>query len=291
MKTSIVIISKDESQLGATLESLRGLVAGTVDQVVVVDASQRRLDGIRIAHPWVEWIDYSQPEGVRVTIPHQRNAGVLRADGDVIVFIDCGCMPQDMWLERLIAPLADESEMVTCGPATARNSNVYGGSRWAEPNDDYVSKAPTINMAFRREVFNAVDGFDETFEYGSDIDFTWRIIERGYRLRWVGDAVVEHEWGTVKRQMKRAYTYGAASARLYRKHPNRIPEALKSNPVPLLYPLYLLGLPIALKHRSYAALLLVPLWRNRHADNPLLVLGDHLMHGAGVLAELTGARR
>ena len=291
MKVSIVIISKDEAQLDATLMAVGGIQPGVVDQVVVVDASQRRLDAIRVAHPWVEWIDYAQPQGVRVTIPHQRNLGVLRADGDIVVFIDCGCVPQEGWLDRLLAPLDDPSEMVTCGPATARGANVYGGSRWAEPTDNYVTKAPTINMAFRRAAFDAVDGFDETFEYGSDIDFTWRMIERGYRLRWVSDAVVEHEWGTVQRQMKRAYTYGAASARLYRKHPKRIPEALRSNPVPLLYPLYLVGLPVAMKYRSYLLLLLVPLWRNRRADNPMLVLGDHLVHGAGVLAELTGVRR
>ena len=291
MKTSIVIISKDEMQLDATLTAIGGLKPGVVDQVIVVDASQRRLDSIRIAHPWVEWIDYQQPAGTRVTIPHQRNVGVMHSDGDVVVFIDCGCVPQAGWLDRLVAPLLDATEMVTCGPATARNTNVYGGSRWAEPTDNYVSKAPTINMAFLRSVFDAVGGFDESFEYGSDIDFTWRIIERGYRLRWVADAVVEHEWGTVKRQMKRAYTYGAASARLYRKHPKRIPEALRSNPVPLLYPLYLLGLPIALKYRAYLALLLVPLWRNRDADNPVLVLGDHIVHGAGVLAELSGVRK
>ncbi len=291
METSIVIISKDEERLAATLDAIADLGQGAVDQVVVIDASQGRLDSIRQANPWVDWEDFHQPVGNRVTIPHQRNAGVRRARGEIIVFIDCGCVPQAGWLQRLLAPIVNEGEQITCGPATARGANVYAGSRWASPTSEYVDKAPTINLAFRRSAFDAVGGFDESFEYGSDIDFTWRLTEHGYRLRWVGDAVVEHEWGTVRRQVRRAYAYGAASARLYRKHPARIRPALSANPVPLVYPLFLLGLPITLKFRAYPLLMLVPLWRNRRADAPLLVLADHVVHGAGVLAEISGLRQ
>ncbi len=290
MKTSIVIISKDEPLLADTLATLHDRSENRVDEVIVVDSSSGRLDAIRTAHPWVEWIDFVQPTGVRVTIAHQRNEGVLHSRGDIVVFIDCGCIPQSGWLARLLAPIINDDESVTCGPATAQGTNVYGGSRWAADDVKYVDKAPTINLAFQRSAYDAVGGFDERFEYGSDIDFTWRLISAGFRLRWVGDAVVEHEWGTVRRQARRAYAYGAASARLYRKHPRKIIPSLRSNPVPLVYPLFLLGLPITAKYRAYPLLALVPLWRNRRADAPLLVVADHVVHGAGVLAEITGLR-
>ena len=38
----------------------------------------------------------------------------------------------------------------------------------------YLAQCATINLAFRREVFHAIDGFDEGFAYGSDLDFSWR---------------------------------------------------------------------------------------------------------------------
>ena len=104
MKVSLVIVSKDEPALADTLDAVEKLTSGLLDEVVVVDASQRRLDRVRIDHPWVAWHDYEQPEGVRVTISHQRNIGVARARGDVIVFIDCGCIPRAHWLDRLLAP-------------------------------------------------------------------------------------------------------------------------------------------------------------------------------------------
>ena len=75
---SIVVISKDEPALDETLtgvaEQARAL--GRDWEVVVVDASDGRLAAVRRAHPEVRWLDFARPPGVRVSIPHQRNAGV-----------------------------------------------------------------------------------------------------------------------------------------------------------------------------------------------------------------------
>jgi cellulose synthase/poly-beta-1,6-N-acetylglucosamine synthase-like glycosyltransferase len=292
MKVSLVIVSKDEPSLADTLEAVESLTSDLLDEVVVVDASQRRLDRVRVEHPWVEWHDYEQPKGVRVTIAHQRNIGVARARGDLIVFIDCGCVPRADWLRRLLAPIFEEGESVTCGPAESQARSVYSGPKWwGNTTDRYVPAAPTINIAFKRQAFDAVDGFDESFAAGEDIDFTWRLNDSGYRLRWIPDAVVEHEWGDVRRQMRRSFAYGAAWARLLRKHPHRLQRALRDHPVVLVYPLFLLGSPLTIKYRAYPLLLLVPLWRARREAAPFLVLVDHLLLGAGALAEVAGLAR
>ena len=114
---SVVIISKDEPSLGETLTDVTHQL-GSLDEpgeIVVIDASSGRLDDIRRSHePTVRWVDFQQPAGIRVSIPHQRNVGVREAAGDVIVFTDAGCRPRPGWLERLVAPLrADEN--VTAG--------------------------------------------------------------------------------------------------------------------------------------------------------------------------------
>ncbi|MGA2804452.1 MAG: glycosyltransferase family 2 protein [Acidimicrobiales bacterium] len=292
MKVSLVIVSKDEPVLADTLDSVEKLTLGGLDEVVVVDASQRRLDQIRVDHPWVAWHDYEQPEGVRVTIAHQRNIGVAQARGDVIVFTDSGCIPRAHWLERLLAPIFDEGEWVTCGPAASQGRTIYSGPNWwGYTSERYVPAAPTINFALRREVFDAVGGFDESFAAGEDIDFSWRLTDAGYRLRWVPNAVINHEWGDTNRQLRRSFSYGAAWARLFRKHPERLRASLRDYPVPVIYPLFLLGLPLTIRYRTYPLLLLIPLWRARHQDAPLLVLLDHLAQGAGVMAEVVGLSR
>jgi len=286
--TSLVIVNKNERLLSETLQAVKPFVGQILQEVLVVDASNGELEDIRLANDWARWIDYKQPPGVHITIAHQRNVGVRNAEGDVIVFTDSGCLPEDGWLEQLLAPILDEGEFVSCGPAKSIGKSVYsGGVHWSgDIETEYVSMAATINMAFRREAFDVVGGFDETFGSAEDIDFAWRLTDYGYRLRWVQGAVVRHDWGTPMRQLRRAFFYGKGGCRLFRKHPDRITEAIKQNSAPFVYAVFLLGLPLTLKFRWYPLLLLWPLWRHRNADLRLLVILDHLVLSAGMLYEL-----
>jgi glycosyltransferase involved in cell wall biosynthesis len=288
LSVSIVVISKDEPALATTLEALNPSAGDTFDEVVVVDASDGRLDAIRDAHPWVTWVPFVRLPGSGVTIPEQRNTGVSKATGDVIVFTDCGCVPEEDWLELLLEPILFGEEQVVCGRTGSLGKSVYDGipaGSSIESPPDYVDECPTINMAFRRTAFGAVGGFDESFQYGSDIDFSWRLRRAGIAIRYVPGAVVVHDWGDRARQTRRALQYGRARAHLYRKHPRRIPHMVRADPIVAAYPLFLLGLPLTLRWRWYPLLLAVPLWRNRR-NQPARVVADHLWFGAGVLQEL-----
>lgn len=286
---SIVIISKDEPGLDDTvtyvIKQMNDLAEPS--EVVIIDASDGRLDQIRKRHePSVRWVQFERPLGVRTSIPHQRNVGVRAAHGEIIVFTDAGCQPEEGWLTRLVAPLLD-GEQVTAGLALAMPgvTGLYDRAAREALESSYLTECPTINIAFRREAFDAVGGFDEDFAYGSDVDFTWRLTDRGYKIRGVPDAVVRHEWGGWRRQLRRSYAYGKARARLYRKHPARLKHILRNDPVVVVYPLFLLGLPLTYFFPFYPALLLLPAWRNR-SNGAIRVVVDHLSYGAGVLAEL-----
>lgn len=287
---SVVIISKDESALDETLTDVTDQLDSLKEpgEIVVIDASSGRLDHVRKRHEAaVRWVDFQQPAGVRVSIPHQRNAGVRAAAGDIIVFTDAGCRPRPGWLERLVAPLrADES--VTAGVSHDLDGKVqYELPPEHAGETTYLRESPTLNFAFRRAAFDAVDGFDETFQYGSDVDFSWRLNDAGYRIRCVPDAIIQHDYGTPRRQRRRSYMYGKARVRLYRKHRARRRQMFRNDPIMIVYPLFLLGLPLTLVFPPYPLLLLIPAWRNRSLG-VVRVLVDHLWFGAGVLAELAG---
>ncbi len=285
---SVVIISKDEAGLDATLTEVTAQAqASGPAEVMVVDASGSRLDHIRHRHAGrVRWIPFEPPAGVRVSIPHQRNAGVRAAQGDIIAFTDAGCQPEPGWLDRLVAPLRQD-EHVAAGLtlATPGSSGLYDESAEAARGIRYLAECPTINLAFRRAAFDAIGGFDESFAYGSDVDFSWRLVDRGYRIRNVPEAVIRHDWGGWRRQLRRSYVYGQARARLYRKHPSRLRRVLRTEPMVVAYPAFLLGLPLTLVFPLYPALLLIPAWRNR-SNGAVRVLADHLTYGAGILSEL-----
>ena len=286
-KVSVVIVNKNERLLSDTLDALESSVGQILEEVLVGDASGGALEDVRLAHDWARWIDYQQPSGVNITIAHQRNLGVRSATGEIIVFTDSGCLPEEGWLDRLLAPILNEDEFVTCGPARAIGKSVYSGLHSpGEVEVGYVQMSATINLAFRREAFEAVGGFDESFGSAEDIDFTWRLADAGYRLRYVQDAVVQHDFGTRTRQIRRAFFYGKGECRLLKKHPHRIAEFTKQNAVPVVYGMFLLGLPLTLRWRWYPLVLLWPIWRHRKEELRWLVLLDHLVMGAGMLHEL-----
>jgi glycosyltransferase involved in cell wall biosynthesis len=288
---SVVIISKDEPSLDGTLTDVAAQAGalGEPAEVIVVDASSGRLDDIRKRHgAAVSWLDFRPRQGSRTSIPQQRNAGVAAARGDIIVFTDAGCAPAGQWLSRLVAPLR-AGEAVTAGVtlSTSAVAGLYDRTPAEIAARAYLSECPTINMAFLRSAFDSVGGLDEWFAYGSDIDFSWRLVDAGYRIRQVPGAIVRHDWGDWRRQLRRSYRYGKARARLYRKHRARLRRVLRADPMVVVYPAFLLGLPLTVLFPLYPALLLVPAWRNRSRGAVRVVI-DHLTFGLGVLAELAG---
>ena len=262
---SIVVISKDEAALDGTLAELAAHAEGLAEEteVVVVDASRGRLDPIS-AIPSEGALDRLRAPARRghhrfLTSATRRGA----ARGEIIVFTDAGCRPREGWLRRLVAPLLAGEE--PSRPASRPRRTALACTTGAPPRPPlrHLHECPTINMAFRREAFDAVGGFDEALSTGPTSTSSWRLVDAGQRIRSVADAVVAHDWGSQGRQLRRGYRYGRARARLYRKHPRRLPAAARQDPMVFAYPLFLLGLPLALRYRSYLTLLLVPAWRNR----------------------------
>ncbi len=291
---SVVVISKDEESLDDTLATVAKQVDGLDEpaEIVVVDASAGRLDHIRQRHSaTVRWLDFEPPLNVRVTIPHQRNVGVREAQGEFIVFTDAGCLPSDGWLTRMVASLR-LGESAVAGTSRDMSGEITFPSKYIARIEQvgdvsYLAECPTLNFAFTRSVYEQLGGFDESFAYGSDVDFTWRLNDAGYKVRHNPDASIQHDYGASRRQRRRSYIYGKARARLYRKHHDRRGDILRNDPMVVIYPLFLLGLPLTLVFPPYLLLLLIPAWRNR-SEGIVKVLVDHLWFGAGVLAELAG---
>jgi glycosyltransferase involved in cell wall biosynthesis len=287
---SVVIVSKDERGIDTTLTDVaEQFKALTEDcEIVVVDASDGRLDDIWDRHKdKVRWIDFTQPSDVRVTIPHQRNVGVRAALGDIIVFTDAGCRADPGWLPAIVTPIRHGTEQVTAGLTLALegSNTLYDEGARTSLHAPYLSECGAGNLAFRRDVFDAVGGFDENFAYGSDVDFTWRLNASGFKIASVPDAVNRHDWGSKRRRLRRSFVYGKARARLYRKHHVGLIEIARRDPMAVAYPLFLVGLPLTVLFPFYPALLLIPAWRNR-SNGVVRVLIDHLVYGAGILVEL-----
>ncbi len=109
------------------------------------------------------------------------------------------------------------------------------------PQIDFID---TYSAAYRREVFLANGGFDESFPTASveDQEFSFRLARRGYRLVFVPDAIVYHPHdASLGAYLRRKFLIGYWKVHLHTRHPTKVwrdshtPQTLK------LQILFLLG--------------------------------------------------
>ena len=297
-QVSVVVISKDEPSLAITLDELRAQCAEFGAECVVMDASMGRLHDVRNDHPWVRWNDYVGPGDRAITIPHQRNAAVAVATGEVIAFCDAGGIPESGWLAQLTAPIIGGGAAATGGPIRSLRRSSYGTLNDL-PSGAAVRSVITCNFAFSRALFDRIGGFDERYDYGSDTEFGWRINEAGESVVSVSGAVVTIDWGSRRRQLNRDLRYGEAKARQVLLCPGQRRRILQDNPEVLVYPLLFLTAPFgvlgALLSRTWSlgtpwalgcALIYGRDLRFRRPHGAML---DHLVVSVGICRELARA--
>jgi cellulose synthase/poly-beta-1,6-N-acetylglucosamine synthase-like glycosyltransferase len=135
-----------------------------------------------------------------------RNTGVRHAGGEVVAFTDADCVVDRTWLRHLVAPLHDPRVGVAGGRILSRGRNPI--ERFGERIHDHERAlntiqppyAITMNWASRRDVLDAVGGFNEDLLRCSDVDLSYRIVQAGYRLVYAPHAIIYHRnertpWG------------------------------------------------------------------------------------------------
>lgn len=154
-----------------------------------------------------------------------RNAGVKFADGENILLCDCDDIVGLAWIETMAKCLAI-SPTTGGGLHVASINSQKTLARWGVdgtlfPADGYAFlPAPYgANCGFRREVWDAVGGFDESLTMGGDdFDFFWRAQLAGYSYMPAPDAVVQYRLRSTWRSIwRRQYRFGKANVQMYQR--------------------------------------------------------------------------
>ncbi len=144
-------------------------------------------------------------------IPFNRNQGIQRAKGDVIIFIDDDCWVQPNWLRALLRPLRHDKKIPVVTSGTRIPSSTFlgncisalgfpgGGSLgfekvWTVTDDGFTTHLAAGNCALRRSVFSKVGVFDEKMKWGAeDAEFSLRLERAGIPIKYAPDAFAYHE--------------------------------------------------------------------------------------------------
>jgi glycosyltransferase involved in cell wall biosynthesis len=234
-RVSVVVCTHNgERTLGQCLERAGELAYPDFELIVVDDGSSDGSADIALARG-----------ATLVQIEHRglsfaRNAGVARATGEIIAFLDDDAYPDSDWLRYVAASLGPDSHAGTGGPNLPPEDDGWvadcvaaapGGPIHVLISDREAEHVPGCNMAFRKSALEEIGGFDERFRVaGDDVDICWRLQESGRTLGFSAGAVVMHRRrDTAWRYFKQQYGYGKAEALLERKWPSRYNRAGSSH--------------------------------------------------------------
>lgn len=228
------------------LGDLRRVVEAVSDQIsslptdaeiVVVDdgssdGTSRWLDG-RVSNPGMKVLHQDNAGPAKA-----RNRGVEAADGEIVLFLGDDTVPQPGWLrEHLEAHRIHGSEdgvavLGYTGFPAATDSpflrwiNEYGAqfgyALIEDPTDVPFNFFYTSNVSLPRRVFLDVGGFREDFPAAAweDIEFAYRAVESGLKLRYVARArTVHHHRIRVSSFCARQETSGRSAAIFAALHP------------------------------------------------------------------------
>lgn len=130
-------------------------------------------------------------------VPEGRNAAIAAAGNQVVAIADAGTILRIDWLELLVAPLEESSEVgVSAGFYAPAGRNPFERvlatvitPRRGDIDDDGFPPS-SRSVAFRKEWWEKVGGYPEWLRAGEDLVFDFRLRDEGARFHFAEEAIV-----------------------------------------------------------------------------------------------------
>lgn len=248
---SVVVCTRDRPEhLSECLDTLAALNPAPAEVIVVDNAPQTDATRLLVeAHPAVRYVH--EP---RAGLDIARNTGVRASRGAIIAFTDDDVQVNPQWLYHLCAGFDTPDVMAVTGlvlpaaldtEAQHRFETHWGFHRGYLPRRFDTAYTKThlpygvpaweigagASMAFRREAFAHVGGFDERLDVGAagcsgDSEFWYRLLANEWTCHYTPTAVAHHTHRATARGLRsqlEAYMRGHTAALLvqYERHGHR----------------------------------------------------------------------
>lgn len=190
---------------------------GSTDDTAAIAERHRRVRLIRLPHG-----------GLSIA----RNEGFRAASGNIVAYLDSDAYPTHEWPYYLVVGFDDTMVAGVGGPnvpprgdppGTQQVALSPGGPIHVLLTDDRAEHVPGCNMAFWKKVLAQVGGFDPVYmAAGDDVDFCWRLLDRGWEIGFHPAALVwHHRRGGLRAYLRQQRGYGRSEALVEARHPDR----------------------------------------------------------------------
>jgi glycosyltransferase involved in cell wall biosynthesis len=219
---SVVIATKNRAALlDDALGSLRAQADAPPFEIIVVDnGSNDATPEIARKHD-AEYAFVAEPNRGKA-----RNAGIARATGDVVIFVDDDVVtPPHFIAAHAKAHAESDAPLAVSGPIL----NIASPEDRPEPGAANFSRAffVTCNVSVPRAPLQAVGAFDETFDlYGwEDTELGARLREHGLRRGFAWDAYLWHVKPPTPESLDDALNKAIEKARMGAQFVRKMPTA------------------------------------------------------------------
>jgi cellulose synthase/poly-beta-1,6-N-acetylglucosamine synthase-like glycosyltransferase len=161
-----------------------------------------------------------------------RNLGIKNTKGEIVAFTDADCIADKGWLKQLVKNFEEKTTAGVGGEILAYppeniierysvKSNILSQKSFFEFKLANL-KMPfiaTANAAYKKGILNVIGLFDDSFTSGGDVDLSWRITFKDYRIVYEPKAIIYHRHRTTLYGLFRQFfRYGEGQPKLFKKH-------------------------------------------------------------------------
>lgn len=156
-----------------------------------------------------------------------RNAGVAKAAGEILAFIDADCVADGHWLANAVELFRDPTVGCVAGhigntpPVTVVQEYLLDVLAQTDfLTNPFLPYAVTANVFYRKDVFDRIGPFEGAWISGGDADLAWRMqLKTPYRLTYCESATINHTHRRTRRaHFRQRWTWGYGAVLLYARY-------------------------------------------------------------------------
>ena len=217
MRFSIIIIVRNGEIF--MRDALDSLVHQSVkpDEVIVVDAESTDFTQ-HIVRDYAKKYDVIKLYVEPGTRGEGRNYGVKVSIGDVVAFMDVDAIANALWVEEMKRAMED-ADVVAGREVRLGYTGFISLKRVGMMHKGVDITYPSVNLAYKKSVFEAIGGFDPWFKEAEEVDLNFRAVDADYKLVYNEKAIVYHRAReTFTGFLKQSFWYGFGRKELALRH-------------------------------------------------------------------------